>query len=404
MGEGFVLSKKEAAWLRESEPRTGDILFPYFTGEDLSELPTTLSPNGFAIDFEDRSEQEAQSYPTAYARVRELVKPIRDSQSGQIHQHCFWKYWDMRPRLREHQASGKHYLVAPSTAKYVFFRRYVGKAIFSQKVKTIFLDEYSDFAYLQSSIHNEWVRATSGSRGAASVEYSLGKSFGTFPPPTSDKENLREIGKAYYVSRERALADLNIGPTEFYNRFHNPEERNPLIVDVRLLQKQLDEAVLIAYTWTDIQLEHGFNEVPYLPENDKIRFTISETARVNVIQRLNELNKLRHDAETEGAPTESDSPRSKRTRTKHTPDQSELGFSLSSNNSPIAALKASSVAEKIVSRLKARGTWLSKSDILADIDIPDGQWNAAINDLLSRGTVERQGERRGARYRISESD
>jgi hypothetical protein len=47
---------------------------------------------------------------------------------------------------------------------------------------------------------------------------------------------------------------------------------------------------------------------------------------------------------------------------------------------------------------------MSKSDIVAHIEIPDGQWNAAINDLLSRGTVERQGERRGARYKFSESD
>ena len=190
MGEGFVLTKQEADEIIENEPESRDILFPYFTGEDLSGLPTTLTPKEFAIDFEDRSEQEAQGFPLVYARIKEIVKPIRDAQSGQIHQHCFWKYWDMRPRLREHQASGRYYLVAPSTAKYVFFRRYIGKGIFSQKVKTIFLDNYSDFACLQSSIHNEWVRATSGSRGAASVEYSLGKSFGTFPFPRSDKESL----------------------------------------------------------------------------------------------------------------------------------------------------------------------------------------------------------------------
>jgi len=47
---------------------------------------------------------------------------------------------------------------------------------------------------------------------------------------------------------------------------------------------------------------------------------------------------------------------------------------------------------------------LSKSGTLAYVDIPDSQWSAAINDLLARGTVERQGKRRSARYRISESD
>jgi hypothetical protein len=44
---------------------------------------------------------------------------------------------------------------------------------------------------------------------------------------------------------------------------------------------------------------------------------------------------------------------------------------------------------------------LSKSDILAHVDIPDSHWNTAINDLLARGAVERQGERRSARYRYA---
>jgi hypothetical protein len=406
MGEGFVLTKQEADEIIENEPESRDILFPYFTGEDLSGLPTTLTPKEFAIDFEDRSEQEAQGFPLVYARIKEIVKPIRDAQSGQIHQHCFWKYWDMRPRLREHQASGRYYLVAPSTAKYVFFRRYIGKGIFSQKVKTIFLDNYSDFACLQSSIHNEWVRATSGSRGAASVEYSLGKSFGTFPFPRSDKESLQEIGETYYAAREQALAKLNVGPTEFYNRLHNAEDTNQLIVKARALQEQLDVAVSKAYAWDDIQLGHGFHKVPYLPESDNQRFSISDAARTSILKRLAELNERRHDEETEDLPAKktSNSTRATRTRLRHISGQSELGLGTPPQNVAGATAGLNSAAEKIVSYLRARKSWMSKSDIVAHIEIPDGQWNAAINDLLSRGTVERQGERRGARYKFSESD
>lgn len=48
--------------------------------------------------------------------------------------------------------------------------------------------------------------------------------------------------------------------------------------------------------------------------------------------------------------------------------------------------------------------WLGKSDTRACVEIHDAQLSIAINDLLARGTVERQGERRSARYRISESD
>ena len=56
----------------------------------------------------------------------------------------------------------------------------------------------------------------------------------------------------------------------------------------------------------------------------------------------------------------------------------------------------------VVEYLKADSGWHAKADILAATGITDGQWNAAIADLIAGGRVERQGERRGARYRYSE--
>jgi hypothetical protein len=52
--------------------------------------------------------------------------------------------------------------------------------------------------------------------------------------------------------------------------------------------------------------------------------------------------------------------------------------------------------------LKAHPGWHAKADVLAATGITDGQWNVAITDLISRGRVERQGERRGTRYRLIE--
>jgi len=53
--------------------------------------------------------------------------------------------------------------------------------------------------------------------------------------------------------------------------------------------------------------------------------------------------------------------------------------------------------------LKTHPGWHAKADVLAAIGITNGQWNAAIADLIARGKVERQGERRGARYRTLET-
>jgi hypothetical protein len=69
------------------------------------------------------------------------------------------------------------------------------------------------------------------------------------------------------------------------------------ILKLRELHVQMDEAVLDAYGWRfdtaqqrDIALRHDFYEVDYLPENDRIRFTIHPDARKEVLKRLLELN------------------------------------------------------------------------------------------------------------------
>jgi hypothetical protein len=59
----------------------------------------------------------------------------------------------------------------------------------------------------------------------------------------------------------------------------------------------MDEAVLEAYGWQDIALRHDFYEVDYLPENDRVRYTIHPEARKEVLKRLLELNHKIHEEE-----------------------------------------------------------------------------------------------------------
>jgi hypothetical protein len=59
----------------------------------------------------------------------------------------------------------------------------------------------------------------------------------------------------------------------------------------------MDETVLNAYGWEDINLAHDFYEVAYLPENDRVRYTISPDARKEVLKRLLKLNHEIHKQE-----------------------------------------------------------------------------------------------------------
>ena len=168
-----------------------------------------------------------------------------------------------------------------------------------------------------------------------------------------------------------------------------------------------------AYGWDDIDLGHGYHEQPNLAENDRVRFTISETARVEVLRRLSELNRQRHEEEiTKGLhgskAGSSGNHKPRAARTEKTPTrQPSFDFDATPANEgaylEVAEPRANyrvGPAHAIVEYLKAHPGWHAKSDILAATRITDGQWNAATADLISSGKVERQGERRGARYRL----
>ena len=56
----------------------------------------------------------------------------------------------------------------------------------------------------------------------------------------------------------------------------------------------MDCIILNAYQWSDINLRHDFYEMDYLPENDRIRYTIHPNARKEILNRLLKLNHQIH--------------------------------------------------------------------------------------------------------------
>lgn len=401
MGRGFELTAEERAAMLEADPKCAEVIFPLFNGQDLNTMPK-LEPYRWVIYFRDWPEEKARQYGAAFRRVEELVKPYRDSLTGQIHQKCFWKFWDLRPKLLCEAENHDHFLASPVVTKYVSFRRVSSLNVFNHKTKIYFLYGWSDFAVLQSSIHQEWAFWTCATLGASTLSYSTSAALETWPMPILDgREELCAYGETYHGNREKIMLEDTIGLTQLYNRFHDPSEADLRIDEMRRLHREIDLAVIRAYGWQDLDLEHGFHEVPYLPESDRVRFTISDRARLKVLRRLSELNHQRYEEEIaqglqSGGKKRSTS-RSPRTRhsTGATVAQPHLDFDArvsapTSDNTPAIAIHGF---------LSAQDGWHAKADILAATEVTNGQWNSAIVELLADGLIERQGERRGARYR-----
>ena len=89
----------------------------------------------------------------------------------------------------------------------------------------------------------------------------------------------------------------NLGLTKLYNLVNDPEitdSADPDVARLRQIHVELDEAVMSAYGWDNVPLEHGFHTYRQMR-----RWTVSPTARVKILDRLLEENHRR--AATQGA-------------------------------------------------------------------------------------------------------
>ncbi|HRY15849.1 MAG TPA: hypothetical protein P5330_08255, partial [Candidatus Competibacteraceae bacterium] len=127
------------------------------------------------------------------------------------------------------------------------------------------------------------------------LKYSPGNAYETFPFPLN-LSGLDDIGERYYEHRQSIMQTRREGLTATYNRFHNPHERAPDIQKLRDLHVAMDEAVAVAYGWHDLALAHDFHDT-----KQGVRFTVSEAARRELLDRLLALNHQRHEEEVAAA-------------------------------------------------------------------------------------------------------
>ncbi|MGI8715519.1 MAG: hypothetical protein ACR2NR_20540 [Solirubrobacteraceae bacterium] len=77
----------------------------------------------------------------------------------------------------------------------------------------------------------------------------------------------------------------------------SPTPSTPDVARLRQILVELDEAVMTAYGWDDVPLEHGFHTYRQMR-----RWTVSPPARVEILDRLLEENHRRAAAQGEASP------------------------------------------------------------------------------------------------------
>lgn len=317
LGLGFVLSKDEALSMLMADSKNAEVIFPYLDGDDLKTIPEQR-PTRWVINFWDWPEEKAKGYSLPYAWIEKNVKEERLSKKDRGAREKWWLPLRARPELYHAIGRGQHFHNHPAswskescTPEYVLVAGRVGKyfnpsvvkndVIFHEKCVVFALHEvYAYAALFNSSPIDAWVWKHS-SRMKLDLNFSPSDAVETLPLVMGKAEIslLDKLGRKYLQTRSELMNNGNkpIGLTRLYNRFHNQSDCDPHIELFRKLQRELDRGVMYVYGWDDIDLSHDYYEQPHLAKNDRIRYTISDNARTEILRRLTVLNRKRFDEE-----------------------------------------------------------------------------------------------------------
>lgn len=298
-------------------------ILPYLSGEDILRSPSQ-SPSRMVIKLHDLGEAEARSdFPELMKIVEAKVLPerlkLKDNTDGLRYKANWWRWARHSEDLDRQKQSLERVLVHPFTSGHLAFAFVSARIVVGSPHNVFTFDSYSAFAALQSRVHEAWVRFFASSL-KDDLRYTRSDCFETFPFP-KDVESLltlESVGRDYYEFRAALMVRNNEGLTATYNRFHDPEERDPEILRLRELHLAMDRAVLDAYGWTDIQPTCEFL-LDYEDEEDDEnsglrrrkkpwRYRWPDEIRDEILARLLELNRVRAEEEQlSGAAAEANS-------------------------------------------------------------------------------------------------
>ncbi len=296
----FTLPPEKARFLVAKRPRLNQVLFPFLTGEDLNSYPDGGATR-WIVDFTGIGESEIENFDEAYELVRDRVRPMRIRMTNKPRlQVKWWCYEAPALEMRKAIAALDEVLAIALVSKTVMPMRVPTGQVFSHALGIFATDSFADQAVLSSSLHQTWaIKYGSGMRN--DPRYTPSDVFETFPRPEPTKR-LAEVGRTLDTERRVIMLRQDLGLTKLYNLVNDADTADSDDRDVarmREIHVELDQAVMDAYGWGDVPLEHGFHTYRQMR-----RWTVSPTARVEILDRLLEENHRRAAAQGETPPAE----------------------------------------------------------------------------------------------------
>lgn len=295
-GTGFLMPPEIARRMIFDDAANQDVLGPYLTGEDLNDSPS-LEASRWAVNFYDWDEDVIARYEQPYEWILRELRPHRLTLVKKPRlQSQWWKYEARAVALFESLRGQRTVTAISLVSKHLVPSMVTSDQIFSHRIGVFLLVSPADLATLNSELHVAWAR-NYGSTLETRLNYSLTDVFQTFPRPTST-DRLGAAGEMLETTRRELMAQRHLGLTRLYNLVHDRGvTRDAGVSSLREIHVEIDEATMAAYGWDDVPLKHGFHNYRQME-----RWTVSGGARVEILDRLLELNHQRAREEGQDIP------------------------------------------------------------------------------------------------------
>ena len=255
----------------------------------------------------------AADYPELLAIVEERVKPERARLTrnaiGRKRAAFWWQYGSHAKDLYSSTAGLERVLAINCGATpHHAFTSLPAHMVFANTLAVLPFDTHSAFCTLQSRPHELWARFF-GSSMKDDLRYTPSDCFETFPFPESWEAHpaLETAGREYHDFRAALMVRNGEGMTKTYNRFHDPDETDPDIAELRDLHAAMDRAVLDGYGWRDVPtdceflLDYAIDDEEWGRRKKPYRYRWPDAVRDEVLARLLALNAERAEAERAAA-------------------------------------------------------------------------------------------------------
>ena len=307
-GESLILHLGDK-WLSKLQDSRSPYCRQYVTADDLTSHAFTRNDRWVVDTIDLTLEEIKKSSPVTHRFLIEHVKDDRLSVLSESNKRHWWRLHRTRKDLYERIRVNEMCIVMPVVSKYLLAVRAPSEWVYTNKF-ILFEDAEDDvLSVMRSNLFDTWVRIFSGSLGET-LSVSLTKGVETFPLPTSRIQNANEFAVSFQGKQQEMVEATGIGLTDVFNQVHDPTINSKEVVALRRVQVEIDRAVVDAYGWKKLDLNHDFYKT-----RQGLRFTVHATSRQDLVQRLLKLNHERNLAKTNAKKVKSKSRKRKRIET-----------------------------------------------------------------------------------------